>query len=510
MQTTTEHKPNAPIQTLIIVGGGTAGWMTAASLSKILRDRYRIVLVESEDIGTVGVGEATIPMIRLYNQVLELDEDTFIRETQATFKLGIEFVNWGQLGQRYIHGFGTFGQDVWTVDFHHYWLRMWLAGKAPDLERYSINRMACRSGKFMRAASDMPNSPLSQIVHAFHFDAGLYAKFLRRYAEARGVKRIEGKISQVLKRDSDGFITGVRMEDGRTELGDLFIDCSGFRGLLIEQALNTGYDDWTHWLPCDRAMAVPCSHGGAFTPYTRSTAHRAGWQWRIPLQHRIGNGHVYCSQFVSDDEAVATLLGNLDGTPSAEPRPLRFVTGKRRKIWNRNVIAVGLSSGFLEPLESTSIHLIQSAIAKIVTFFPDEGFSQPDIDEFNAQMDFEFTRIRDFIILHYKLNQRVDSPFWTACREMEVPESLNKRIALYKSHGRIFREANELFSEVGWLQVMHGQGLTPASHHPLASLYSEEEVLDFLGNVENTISKCVDVMPRHEDYIAKHCAAPKM
>jgi tryptophan halogenase len=498
------------IQKIVIVGGGTAGWMAASSLAKVLMGCYTITLVESDEIGTVGVGEATIPMIRLFNQVLELDENEFMRETQATFKLGIEFVNWGQLGDRYIHGFGKLGQDVWTVDFHHYWLRMWLAGKAPDLEAFSITRMACRANKCMRASSDLPNSPLSEIVHAFHFDAGLYARYLRGKAEAMGVHRIEGKISRSVLRERDGHVAAVVLETGEQVEGDFFIDCSGFRGLLIEQALESGYEDWSHWLPCNRAVAIPCDHGGEFTPYTRSTAHRAGWQWRIPLQHRIGNGHVYCSDYVSDDEAVAVLLGNLDGRPRAEPRMLRFVTGKRKKIWNRNVVAVGLSSGFLEPLESTSIHLIQSAIAKIITFFPDSGFSQADIDEFNSQMDFEFTRIRDFIILHYKLNSRQDSPFWRRSREMEVPPSLVRRMALYEEHGRIFREANELFSEVGWLQVMHGQGLRPKRYHPLADLYDEQEVQAFLTGIEQTIRKCVDLMPTHAQYISQHCASPKM
>jgi tryptophan halogenase len=498
------------VQRIVIVGGGTAGWMAASALSKVLKGRYEIALVESDEIGTVGVGEATIPMIRLFNQVLELDENEFMRETQATFKLGIEFVNWGRLGERYIHGFGKLGQDVWTVDFHHYWLRMWLAGKAPDLDAFSITRMACRTNKCMRAAADLTNSPLSEIVHAFHFDAGLYARYLRKRAEGMGVQRVEGKIARTELREPDAFVSAIVLESGERVRGDFFIDCSGFRGLLIEQALHSGYEDWSHWLPCDRAVAVPCDHGGEFTPFTRATAHRAGWQWRIPLQHRIGNGHVYCSDYMSDDEATAVLLGNLDGKPRAEPRMIRFVTGKRKKIWNRNVVAVGLSSGFLEPLESTSIHLIQSAIAKIITFFPDAGFSQPDIDEFNAQMDFEFTRIRDFIILHYKLNARQDSSFWRRCREMQVPASLERRMALYQSHGRIFREANELFSEVGWLQVMHGQGLKPQRYHPLADLYAEEDVRQFLSGIEQTIRKCVDMMPTHAQYIAEQCASPTL
>lgn len=498
---------NSPLQTIVIVGGGTSGWMTAAGLAKVLQGRFKIRLVESDDIGTIGVGEATIPMIRRFNQTLELDEDEFMRETQATFKLGIEFVNWGKLGDRYMHAFGAYGQALWTTEFHQYWLKMWLAGKAPDLERYSINRMACKANKFMRADASLPNSPLSEITHAFHFDASLYARYLRKYSEQRGVVRTEGKIARTVLRAGDGFVEALELENGIRVEGDLFIDCSGFRGLLIEEALGTGFEDWSHWLPCNRALAVPCENAGELTPYTRSTAHRAGWQWRIPLQSRIGNGHVYCSDFISDDEAAAVLLGNLDGKAGAEPRPIRFTAGKRKKMWNRNVIAVGLASGFLEPLESTSIHLVQAAIDKIVTFFPDRGFSQPDVDEFNTQMDFEYTRIRDFIILHYKLNHRDDSPFWRRCREMAVPESLTQRMALYRRHGRIFREGLELFTPVGWLQVMHGQGLKPEGYHPLVDVYGEQEVLDFLQSIESVIGKCVDVMPTHAEYIAQHCSA---
>ena len=499
----------APLQRVVIIGGGTAGWMTAAALSKVLQGRFELHLVESDEIGTVGVGEATIPMIRLYNDILQIDEDEFVRETQASFKLGIEFVNWGALGERYIHGFGVFGQELWTAEFHQYWLKMRLKGTVPDIEHFSINRMACKANKFMRADTSMNKSPLSQIVHAFHFDAGLYARYLRRYAEARGVVRTEGKIASVMQREGDDFVTGVRLDDGRSVEGDLFIDCSGFRGLLIEQTLKTGYEDWSEWLPVNRAVAVPCDHGGEFTPYTRATAHKSGWQWRIPLQHRIGNGHVYCSDYISDDEATAVLMGNLDGRPRAEPRPLRFVTGKRRKVWNRNVVAVGLSSGFLEPLESTSIHLIQTAIDKLIDLFPARNFSQPDIDEFNAQMDFEFTRIRDFIILHYKLTQRDDSPFWRRCRDMPVPASLTQRMELFRRHGRMFREANELFTPVSWLQVYLGQGLMPEGYNPLVDIYPDHEVKDFLDGIQEVIRKCVDVMPRHADYIAKHCAAAK-
>ena len=495
------------IDQLVIVGGGTAGWMTAAALAKVLQGKVKITLIESDEIGSVGVGEATIPMIQLFNKVLEIDEDEFLRETQGTFKLGIEFVNWGQLGDRYMHGFGRFGQDLWTVPFDQYWQRMLQRGLAADLERYSINRMAALANKFMRSRADMAGSPLADIVHAFHFDASLYAQYLSRYAQARGVRRIEGRIDDVLLRSSNGHIQAVQLQDGTQVAGDMFIDCSGFRGLLIEQALHTGYEDWSHWLPCDRAVAVPCASAPELLPYTRSTAHSAGWQWRIPLQHRIGNGHVFSSQFMSEDEATAILVNNLDGERLAEPRTLRFTTGMRKLAWNKNCLAIGLAGGFMEPLESTSIHLIQTAIARLITFFPSRGFSAVDVDEYNRQSRFEYERIRDFIILHYHANQREDSAFWRRCRSMEIPPTLQRKIDLYRSHGRIVREGNELFAEVGWLQVMHGQGLRAASHHPLADLLSEQEVGEYLDNVSGVIDKCLAVMPGHAEFIAEHCRA---
>lgn len=500
-----QNRPDGCISELVIVGGGTAGWMTAAALSKILNHSIAITLVESDEIGTVGVGEATIPMIQLFNQVVGIDENEFMRETQASFKLGIEFVNWGRLGDRYIHAFGNFGQEAWTVDFYQYWLRLWLEQKAFDLEAYSINRMACKAGRCMRADPQRPNSPLGQIVHAFHFDAGLYAKYLRKLAESRGVKRIEGMIEAVEQEPHQGHIKSVKLGSGQVIAGDFFIDCTGFRGLLIEQSLKTGYEDWSQWLPANRAIAVPCERSSDFTPYTRATAQRVGWQWRIPLQHRTGNGIVYSSNFLSDDEARSILLSNLDGRPTAEPRPLRFVTGKRKKLWHRNVLAIGLSSGFLEPLESTSIHLIQSTIAKFISFFPDRHLDPADIEAFNRQMDFEFSTIRDFIILHYKLNQRDDSAFWKHCATMPIPERLQEKIDLYQSHGRIIRESNELFSELAWLQVMHGQGLKARRAHPLASIYSEKEVSEFLEHIRQTIANCVDLIPTHADYINQHC-----
>ena len=509
------QEPQTLIQRVVIAGGGTAGWMTAAALSKVLRGRVAITLVESEEIGTVGVGEATIPMIQLFNRVLEIDEDEFIRETQGSFKLGIEFVNWGRLGSRYMHAFGRFGQDLWTVPFYQYWLKMHLAGQAPDLGEFAITRVAAYQNKFMRPPQEVQNSPLNDIAYAFHFDAGLYARYLRKLSEARGVQRMEGKIAQVQLREgsssttsTNGHVQALVLESGQRIAGDLFIDCSGFRGLLIEQTLKTGYEDWTHWLPCDRAIAVPCASVTPLTPYTRSTAHRAGWQWRIPLQHRTGNGHVFSSQHISEDEATAVLLANLDGQPLAEPRSLRFVTGMRKKGWNGNVVAIGLASGFLEPLESTSIHLIQTSIARLIDFFPSTGFEQTDVDEYNRLFRFEFERIRDFIILHYHLNQRDDSPFWVACRDMDVPPELKAKMMLFGTHGRILRENNELFSEVAWLQVMLGQNLTPAGYHPLVDSLPEPEVQQYLAGIHDLMQRCAAVMPDHSAFIEQHCRAP--
>jgi tryptophan halogenase len=495
------------LRTIVIAGGGTAGWMCAAAMAKVLRGRYRIVLIESEEIGTVGVGEATIPHISTFNELLEINENDFLRATQGTFKLGIEFVDWGKIGDRYLHGFGRIGQNLWTIGFEQYWHRMNQQGKAPDLSDYCINHIAARRNKFMRPTHEVKNSPLNEIAYAFHFDAGMYARFLRRYSEQRGVERIEGRIVDVALHGETGHITSLKLADGANVEGDLFLDCSGFRGLLIEQALETGYDDWTRWLPCDRAVAVPCESVKPLLPYTRSTAHRAGWQWRIPLQNRIGNGHVFSSAHMSEDEATSILLSNLDGKPTAEPRVLKFVTGRRRLAWNRNCIAVGLASGFIEPLESTSIHLIQTMIARLMVFFPDRGFSQLDIDEFNREAKFEYERVRDFIILHYHLTQRDDSAFWKQCRAMNVPTALRHKMDLYQTHGRIFREGHELFSDLAWLQVMHGQGLRARSYHPLADLPGEREVEQYLASVKGIVARCVDVMPDHAAFIAKHCAA---
>ena len=496
-----------PIKRILIAGGGSSGWMTAALLARLFQGLYEIVLVESEDIGTIGVGEATIPAIKKYNELLGLDENEFMARTQGSFKLGIQFVDWWKQGQSYIHGFGVIGQDWEWLRMHHYWLKAHAQGRTGDFAAYSINTAAALENKFVRAQTQMGDSPLSQIAHAFHFDASLFARFLSAYAQERGVRRREGKIVDVTLRAEDGFIDSVTLDDGEVIGADLFVDCSGFRGLFINQALGVGFDDWSHWLPCDRAIAVPCERSANFTPYTRSTAHGAGWQWRIPLQHRTGNGHVYSSQFIDDAEAERVLLANLDGAPRADPFRVEFKAGKRKQLWHKNCVAIGLAGGFLEPLESTSLHLVQSGIIRMVRLLPDAGFDAATIAEFNRQTDFEYERIRDFIILHYKATERRDTPFWDYCRTMEVPDTLQRKLDLWMANGRIFREDEELFAEESWIQVLLGQGMIPRGHDPLVDIKSDAQIAQYLGNIAAVIGKCVAVMPTHAEYVAKTCPA---
>lgn len=483
--------------------------MTAAALSQFLETGYRIILVESDEIGTVGVGEATIPQINLFNQALGIDEAAFLKATQGTYKLGIEFADWKQIGHRYMHAFGPTGRDAGLVSFHHYWLRAQKLSMAKEFGAYALNNRAAYAGRMQKGPSRTSRA-LPDMPYAFHFDAGLYAGFLRRYAEARGVVRLEGKIVSTEQDSLSGNITALVLESGAQLEGDFFIDCSGFRGLLIEQALHAGYDDWSHWLPCNRAMAVPCENGGGLTPYTRATARSAGWQWRIPLQHRIGNGYVYCSTQISDDEAAAFLLGHLDGVPLADPRLLTFVTGKRKQIWKKNCVAIGLASGFMEPLESTSIHLIQSAISRLLKMLPGKGRSDVNAAEFNRQSDYEYEKIRDFLILHYKLTERTDSPFWTQCQAMAVPETLAAKMELFAADGHVFREHDELFTEAGWTQVMIGQGLMPHAFHPLAAQTSQQDLEEFITMIDALTTREVAQMQPHAEFIANTCAAPKM
>ncbi|MDO6718674.1 tryptophan 7-halogenase [Psychrosphaera sp. 1_MG-2023] len=498
------------IKNIIILGGGTAGWMTAATMGKLLKQNYcNIRLIESDDISTVGVGEATIPQIQIFNRTLGIDENEFIKRTQGTFKLGIEFVNWGQIGDKYTHAFGEIGQNIDGIPFFHYWWKMRQKNKVPDIGAYSLNTIAGHQNKFMRSI-DAGNSPLSNIAYAYQFDAGLYAKFLREYSEQRGVIRSEGKVVETRLRESDGFIESLVLESGEVVAGDLFIDCSGGRAVLIEGALKTGFDDWSHWLPCDSAWAVPCERTEPLKPYTSSTAHTAGWQWRIPLQHRTGNGHVFSSKFMSDEEALDILMNNLDGKPLAEPRLLKFSTGRRKKSWNKNCVAIGLSSGFFEPIESTNIHLVQTAIARLMVFFPDLEFNQHDIDAYNQQTDFEYCSIRDFIILHYKATERDDSAFWNHCRTMSIPDSLQQKIDQFSANGNIIRNNMELFNPTSWLEVFHGQRIHPKGYHPLVDSIPEEELERRLTFIQSVITKSVEVMPTQQEFIHQHCLAPKM
>ncbi|ESQ91854.1 tryptophan halogenase family protein [Asticcacaulis benevestitus] len=493
------------IKKVVIAGGGTAGWMTAAWFSRILRDDFEeIVLVESEEIGTVGVGEATTPYIHVFNRHLGISEDEFVRFTKGTFKLGIEFVNWGRQGHAYHHSFGPYGRDYGALPFHAVWLRHYLENGADRLENYSLQSLASINGRFMRPTG--ANSPLAEIAYAYQFDASLYARFLRSISEAAGVVRLEGKIGRVNLGDS-GAIESLSLEDGRCIDGDLFIDCTGFRALLLGEALGVGYIDWSRYLPCDRALAVPTARKGPPAPYTRSTALSAGWQWRIPLQHRDGNGHVFSSAFIDDTQAMDALLANLDSPPLADPRPIRFTTGRRETFWKKNCIAVGLSAGFLEPLESTSIMLIQNAILRLQYLFPDKDFSKADTAAYNAAMAREYEDIRDFLILHYKVGTRDDSEFWRYCRHMDIPEGLQNRIDLFSSRGRIPEERGEQFRTPSWLAVMIGQGLMPAAPEPLSLSIPSDAMKTWLSDLRSVIGNCLTRMPTHEDFIAQHCQA---
>ena len=489
-----------PVRRVLIAGGGTAGWMTAACLSKTLGGVLDIRLVESDEIGTVGVGEATIPTMLTFHQLLGLNEQDFMAETQATFKLGIRFENWRDIGQDYIHSFGTTGKDHWTAGFQHFWLKGRERRLAREFGQYCLELRAAEEGRFAHL-------PRGGMNYAYHLDATRYARYLRKFSEGFGVTRIEGRIDEVLQ-TGDGDIRALRLADGQLLEADLFIDCTGLRALLIGQTLGARYEDWSHWLPCDSAVAVQTTATGPAIPFTRSIAHAWGWQWRIPLQQRVGNGLVYSSRHVGDEAARDALLANITGEPLVQPRFIKFKPGQREDVWRRNCVAIGLSSGFLEPLESTSIHLIQRGVIRLLQMFPTQGIRPTDVAEYNRQTRDEMEHIRDFIILHYKVTNRGDSDFWRYCRDMDVPGSLAHKIQLFRDTARVFRAPTELFAENSWIQVMLGQGIQPAQHHQIADLMGDVELNAFLEDMRQHIERTVAQLPTHADYVNGYCPAP--
>lgn len=486
------------VRKVVIAGGGTAGWVTAAALSRQLGEILDITLIESDEIGTVGVGEATIPPMRVFHKLLRIDEKEFMRATEATFKLGIYFENWGRVGHSYIHSFGKNGKETWLCDFHHFWLRGREIGFDSELGDYCLELQAARAGKFA-------TSPDSDINFAYHLDASRYAGFLRKYSEGYGTKRVEGRINSINQDEQSGYIRSLTLDSGTLVEGDLFIDCTGFRGLLIEQTLKTGYEDWSHWLPCDSAVPLQTEKSGPAPPYTCSIAHDAGWRWKIPLQHRVGNGLVYSSRYLSDDEAMTLLSGAVQGKPITEPRVIRFRTGRRLKAWNRNCVALGLASGFVEPLESTSIHLIMTGVTRLMQLFPFSGFSQCLIDRYNDLTRAELESIRDFIVLHYHATQRDDTPFWRYCGDMAIPESLARRIALFRDSAHAYQADGELFRVDSWTQVMLGQGIVPEHYHHFARMMSEQDLGRFLMTLKGSIQQAVARLPDHQQFLDTYC-----
>ena len=490
------------IKNIVIVGGGTAGWMSACVLARIIKPMgATITLIETPDIPTIGVGEATIPQIALFNEMVGFDEREFLKATQATYKLGIEFVNWGNIGDSYIHPFGKYGFDMEGVMFHHFWRRLKEEGPTPDIKEYCLQIAAAEAGKFCHPRKDLPNSPLANIQYAFHFDAGLYAKFMREFAIKHGVKRIEDKVIDVTLHPETGHIKSLKSEKGKTIEGDFFLDCSGFRGLLIDKALQSKYEDWSHWLPVNSAVAVGCEAQEDPIPYTRATAHEAGWQWRIPLQNRIGNGYVYCDEYLSAEDAERDMLKRLDGKPLGDPKHLKFKTGMRKNSWVKNCLSLGLAAGFMEPLESTSIHLVQSGLSRLMSMFPDAEFNQTEIDYYNMRTCNEYERIRDFLILHYKATNREDTAFWKYLKNMDIPRKLQEKMDIYEEKGRIFREDNELFNETSWFAVMNGQNLKSKGWHPIVDSLSIDEIRNRLAEIHMTVKNSTDIMPKHKGYI---------
>ncbi len=493
---------------VVVVGGGTSGWMTAAALSSVLKPNIcRVRLIESDEIGIVGVGEATLPQMREFNEAIGVIEPDMMANSNATFKLGIDFRDWGAKGRRYNHPFGKHGQPLGGVAFYHQWVRAQMRGQnVRELDAYSYPIVAANAGKFEFPVTD-PTAINSTYNYAYQFDAHLYSKYLRAFSEARGAVRTEGKIVDVAVDGETGNIKSVKLESGEEIRGDLFIDCSGFRSLIMGQTLKVGFEEWTKWLPCDRAMAVPCDRSDDFDPYTRSTRREAGWQWRIPLQHRTGNGYVYSSSFLSDDKARETLLANLDGAPQADPRPLRFTSGRRTQSWFKNCIAVGLASGFLEPLESTSIYLVQVAVLNLLRLFPRDPIDPTLADEFNRLVDVEYERVRDFLILHYHLNEG-DAEMWRHCREMEIPDSLKHKIEIFTHRGHIEAYKDGLFAPPSWLAVFVGQGLTPKGYDRLADNMAFDELAPRIEALRTRIVDRVAVMPTHAAFVNDYCPSP--
>ena len=489
------------LRRIVIAGGGTAGWMAAAAIARTLGKVVDLTLVESDAIGTIGVGESTIPPLVTYNRLLGISEAEFMRATSATFKLGIMFDHWKEKGHNYFHSFGLTGKDHWSAGFQHFWLCAREKGDERSYDEYCLELIAAREGKFAHLPDDRMN-------YAYQLDSTLYAKFLRGMAEGDGCKRVEGKIANVELTES-GNIGALVLEDGMRLEGDLFLDCTGFRALLIGQTLGVEHDDWTHWLPCDSAIALQTESVGPAVPYTRAIAHDAGWQWRIPLQHRVGNGIVYCSRYLEQDAALERLLGNVEGTVLTKPNFLKFGAGARQKQWHRNCIAVGLSGGFMEPLESTSIHLIQRAVLRLIRMLPLREISERDVAEFNDQQHTDMLQIRDFLILHYKATERRDSDFWRTCADMPIPDTLEQKIELFRETGRVFRKNEELFVENSWVQVMMGQGIMPRSYHPIAEKLSGAELEKLLATIREAVTRTVGTLPAHDDYVAQYCGASR-
>jgi tryptophan halogenase len=495
------------LKQIVIVGGGAAGWMTAAALSRLSRPgEVSLTLVESDEIGIIGVGEATIPDMLQFNLFLGIAEADLMRETQATFKLGIEFADWSRKGSRYFHPFGFHGVDIDGLDFHQYWLRCRANGRAHALGDYCLTEIVARQDKFGFPDTRVAGAPASYLRYAYHFDAALYAGFLRRYAEARGVKRIEGKVCEVLRAPESGDITGVKLSNGLAVSGEFFFDCTGFKSLLLDQTLGVPWVDWRHWLPCDTALAVASEHYGPLRPYTRSTAKPAGWQWNIPTRQRTGNGHIFCSEFMGEDEAATSLIEGLEGPVKGSPRLIRFSTGHRQRFWEKNCVAIGLSSGFLEPLESTSLYLIRQGISRFIALFPDA--SQPPIlrDEYNRWMQKDFEQVRDLLVLHYFANER-DEPFWRHCRNMAIPESLRRRIELFAEGGRFLRNEGELFPNASWVAVMIGQNVIPRAVDPLVAGVPAAEIESKLELLRRAMNQYADALPSHQDALRRHCEA---